>query len=416
MLSHRRANDSFCSGRFGWLWRSALARRAASTSTPAPPPTPESLLPTPPLPTTPYSLLPTPSPPPTKMFIGFMAVTHIAISITLAAFFIGASPWVLTLVAIGALIPDLDSPESLFGRMLLPITKFIAARYAHRTLTHCLWTTVAIAIAALPLFYYYGWQYWSALPFGHLSSILADTLTVSGVSLFYPDTRIYVYGGNPKARIKTQSKAEFFVLGTMFLCFLFFVNIQSNGGLLMYVNSQVIGGTKGLETIYEKYGGSNEVWASIDGTFATSQQEASGEYLAIGRNGEFIVSNARDRVYGTNSNLAVRRMTAKEGKAITVRTESLLWQDEDFLNPLIALYQNNSNALIYITGRITIHAPEDIALLPRPEQYNALALNGSELTLDHCPVQWLGKIQYQYATGSAIAKILYPSPFAKVKQ
>ncbi len=108
-----------------------------------------------------------------------MSVTHAAIACSGSALLLGSSsPWTLLLSVIGSQLPDIDTTKSIAGKTLYPIAAWFEARFPHRTITHCLLATLFLAIASLPLAYYYDWKHWLALPFGHLisscSQILAD--------------------------------------------------------------------------------------------------------------------------------------------------------------------------------------------------------------------------------------------------
>jgi inner membrane protein len=83
--------------------------------------------------------------------------------------------------AVGALLPDLDSPASTLGR-LLPINPF-STILRHRGLLH----SVSMLILGAALWYYNQQPLWLVfLLSGYASHLVGDALTVQGIPFFYP--------------------------------------------------------------------------------------------------------------------------------------------------------------------------------------------------------------------------------------
>jgi inner membrane protein len=51
----------------------------------------------------------------------------------------------LGLAVIGSQLPDLDTTTSTIGKIFFPISSWIEDRFPHRSVTHCLLATAAIA-------------------------------------------------------------------------------------------------------------------------------------------------------------------------------------------------------------------------------------------------------------------------------
>ena len=97
-----------------------------------------------------------------------------------------ADPQALAAAALGALLPDIDHPQSWAGRKMRAISVPLSLVVGHRGVTHS-----AIAVAAgLALLLLLGTG-WMAAPVvvGYLSHLLADALTPSGVPLLWPSRR-----------------------------------------------------------------------------------------------------------------------------------------------------------------------------------------------------------------------------------
>lgn len=98
----------------------------------------------------------------------------------------GADPQALTAAALGALLPDIDHPQSWAGRRLRIVSVPLSALVGHRGITHSLVAVIA-ALAALAVL---GSTYAAApVAVGYLSHLAADALTPSGVPLLWPSRR-----------------------------------------------------------------------------------------------------------------------------------------------------------------------------------------------------------------------------------
>lgn len=138
---------------------------------------------------------------------------------------------VLVCGAVGALLPDLDSPRSLLTAWqiagvspLQPLARVVNRTFGHRGALHSLvgWGIASvgfIALAALP--------FWNiaaslALSLGYLSHLAADASTKTGIPFLYPRRTRYRLLPKP-LRLSTGSFAEE-VLFT-FLLLLFFCTL-----------------------------------------------------------------------------------------------------------------------------------------------------------------------------------------------
>lgn len=97
-----------------------------------------------------------------------------------------AEPQALAAAALGALLPDIDHPQSWAGRKLRVVSVPLSLIVGHRGITHSL-LAVAGAMALLATMS----TKWMAAPvvIGYLSHLLADSLTPSGVPLLWPSKR-----------------------------------------------------------------------------------------------------------------------------------------------------------------------------------------------------------------------------------
>lgn len=97
-----------------------------------------------------------------------------------------SEPQALAAAALGALLPDIDHPNSWAGRKMRVVSVPLALVLGHRGITHSL-LAVAGALAVLAVM----GVGWIAAPvaIGYLSHLAADGLTPSGVPLLWPSRR-----------------------------------------------------------------------------------------------------------------------------------------------------------------------------------------------------------------------------------
>jgi membrane-bound metal-dependent hydrolase YbcI (DUF457 family) len=114
------------------------------------------------------------------------AALHL-VAATLLALALGPpSPLTLALALVLALLPDIDTPKSLVGRLLQPISITLERRLGHRTITHSLLALALVAGVAYLLFP----ASWVLLTAAYASHLVLDLLIgVQGIMLFWPSSQ-----------------------------------------------------------------------------------------------------------------------------------------------------------------------------------------------------------------------------------
>lgn len=124
-----------------------------------------------------------------------MARSHIVVG---AAAWMLAAPYLhgsrtdavsLGIAVAGALLPDIDHPQSWVGRRTRPVSTLVAGVLGHRGITHS-----AIAVVGLTwLLLHLGYRYAVVAPLivGYLSHLAADMLTPRGLRLAWPYRRTW---------------------------------------------------------------------------------------------------------------------------------------------------------------------------------------------------------------------------------
>ena len=146
--------------------------------------------------------------------------------IILAAFGVQISlHWTIMIVAvIGAMIPDIDHPKSLIGKLFPFISIPLERKFGHRTFTHSfagalvftvMFAVVAFGIKLIPsqtpvsIGLVYRWI--AAFGIGFVSHLCLDMFNKQGSQLMWPNTGRDVIPKNIKYRLESGSKAELYI-------------------------------------------------------------------------------------------------------------------------------------------------------------------------------------------------------------
>jgi inner membrane protein len=292
-----------------------------------------------------------------------------------------------------------------------PLSRWIEERYAHRTITHSLAATVAIAVVSSPLALEVGWQVWAALPLAHLIACFSDTFTKEGVGLFYPYPERAIYGNNPNYRLRTGSRVEYWVLGFFVVLFIWLMNLQSAGGLILNFN-QLLGLRDGVEQIYNRYGGNHHIWVKVRGNNTNELAKVNESLFLVGQLGKDFILQDPEGIYRTGEQIMVDHISAMLGSQARTTEQNIIFNDDDVVSLLNQVKQSNSDAVIYLSGKLEVDEPEEIQVNIDPGQFQFLVREGSRVTLEYCPIdQAIIFLEDQYAYGTITAKIVIPKPF-----
>ncbi|QQG39126.1 MAG: metal-dependent hydrolase [Candidatus Woesearchaeota archaeon] len=106
-------------------------------------------------------------------------------------------------VLLGALIPDLDEPQSKLGRKFPISSNVIKLLFGHRGIVHSVFVAVLVSWLIWILI---GKIYGIGLFLGYLSHLIGDSLTVQGVNFLWP-FKLHIRGF-----IKTGGLIEYVLL------------------------------------------------------------------------------------------------------------------------------------------------------------------------------------------------------------
>lgn len=138
---------------------------------------------------------------------------------------------VLTIFA--SLLPDVDHPKSIIGKLFKPISVAINKRHGHRTITHSLFMLLGLTLLAGLIESNFSESKTYTLTFclAYLSHLLFDMMTLQGVPLLYPYKKNpCVIPADPRARLRTNdNRAELGVFIFFIVAGVFMQPLMSNG-------------------------------------------------------------------------------------------------------------------------------------------------------------------------------------------
>ena len=336
-----------------------------------------------------------------------MAITHSAIATAGTSLILGtANPLALGLAIIGSQLPDLDTTTSTVGKIFFSISSWIEDRFPHRSVTHCLLATAAIAIFSISIGYFYGdIKSAIALPLGHLLSCFSDTFTKQGVQLFYPYPAWAISVSNPRRRLKTGGAGELWVLGIAIALLTLGIYLANGGGITQKV-SQNLGLKDGVVELYNQNASTHQVYARITGYWASDRTSADGKYLIIANEGnEFIVSDEKG-IYKTGEQIITSKVTTEVGEVAKTEIIRISFDDEEAIAQLEELQQTYPGTDIFLNGELTVDFPEDVKIPVEPNQMVTAELVGSSLKLNYCELERaIAYLKEQYVVGTVEVKI-----------
>ncbi|WP_225896339.1 metal-dependent hydrolase [Amazonocrinis nigriterrae] len=193
-----------------------------------------------------------------------LGISHLLISGTATSLLLGtANPAVIAVGAIAGLLPDIDVSTSPAGRVLPWVSAFFESRMPHRSCTHSLVASAAIAIVGygVALFHPQFINLVHALSIGYFFGWFSDVFTRGGVEMFWPSPVRCVCPGNRNLRLRTGSNAEYFVLIILIAIALAVFSINSSGGLLTQFN-RLIAAPSGVQKLYNESGSTHLIMAN----------------------------------------------------------------------------------------------------------------------------------------------------------
>lgn len=324
--------------------------------------------------------------------------------------------WTIILFAIlGAIIPDIDHPRSVIGKIFLPISIPLERRYGHRTVTHSLvgWVVSSVIFAVLVLFVIWILGFVSDLGFSisdlaprwiaafsisYFSHLVLDMFNKRGSQMFWPDPGRDVIPKNPKVRTESGAGIEvlifFILLALMFLAFpISKYGIASSLRWLLATPGSAIEEFKTIKT---------HTYLDFSGIMSETKEPVSGKAEILDVNNKRLVilykvsvpSSVEGNVYTLSDELAAdilaTHVRAKKTN-IPIKTERRAFKDRsrEYL-----LSQIPKDALV--SG--VVHLPEGMEIVfssPQslsPNPYKTMEQKGNDLILSFASKEQIKKL------------------------
>jgi len=337
-----------------------------------------------------------------------LSITHAAIATTAGSLIIGtADPLVLSIAALSSQLPDVDSTKSYTGLILYPIAKYLEEKFSHRSITHSFVATFAIMAIASPLALWFSWQIWAAVAIGYFFGWFSDSFTTSGVCAFYPSNARLVIPRNPKARLRTGSNGEYWVLGIAIALLIVSVQFISNGGVTELFERSFFRNAQTAADIFKKSGATHQVFVKVTGVnIFTSENIENQEYKVIAAsNSSVIGKDTSGDLYqiGNNDQSQIRptSVETRVGTKIDIQAIEVSPKDQ-FISEWLLSVPNNA----YLTGSLLVDNAENLRLPLEQKKFNSFRLSGGNIEISNATKQSLEPILDSFIVdGKIIIKV-----------
>lgn len=276
-----------------------------------------------------------------------------------------ANPILFVLLGIGALLPDLDSQQSVLGRLLPFVSSRLKTRFGHLQEVHSAGANICIAVITSPLILLIGVEAWFSISVGFFAHLLIDLLTPQGVMLFWPltGTRYKVFGGplvSPGAPVERRLFAVLVLVAT---------------GLLLVVDvgppAPPPAAVPSCDQVLDQYyslRGNNLVFAYVEGSWNRTGRSIRGRFEILNAVGEsFVMLDCYDGKVFTagrspGDDLYLNRISLQPGPSASVKPVEIQLRGQLLADALPVVYQMQREPglqHIYVTGDIVVPAKED---------------------------------------------------------
>jgi len=263
-------------------------------------------------------------------------------------------------LAVGALLPDIDTTTSGIGRYCKPLSGLLERKLGHRTLTHSLLGLGLFGLFASPLLLVAPGA-WAWLLVGVLSHSLLDTANITGVPLLWPARVELVLVHNRGARVPYGSPREHWWLASFALGALLLAPLARDGFAPWF--HRFMGTPHGAVLDYLRWRDGYEVWASVVGHNLLTGEAVDGRFRVIDalHTEQIVVEDEAGRAYrvglGADSDVIADRVAVVRGEAVTVRVDRLEVGGR-VVGELIAALPRGARR-VYVTGVLMLHGEVD---------------------------------------------------------
>lgn len=307
------------------------------------------------------------------------AKNHFLFSVSVASLTLGTlDPFVLLISGAMALLPDIDSSKSVYGKMFFPLSRLIERHFPHRTFTHSFFITAILAIGAIPLAFESKEFYFAAL-IGFFCGWFLDVFTKAGVSAFYPMSMArLVIPANPALRLATGSKNEWFFSVIFAALLVISFQLHSSGGV-MQIFTSLLAQPTGVSEMFRTHGQTSRIYALVDGQTATGNISGKFPVVDLLSNDVFIIRNPENILLTVGDaqclqcHIRANSVKGVLGEIISVRVEEIKLDDKP-ISKLVSLLESETGEIL-IYGELNLREAEDLRIETSQLQFNPLQIS-----------------------------------------
>jgi len=294
---------------------------------------------------------------------------------------------VLIFAALGSIIPDIDHPGSIIGRIFYPISTYLERKFGHRTITHSLigWLIASALfslIIIIPSLIIENWslniyvsRWAAAFSIGYFSHLILDMFNKRGSQLFWPDKSRDVIPKDQKYRSNSGARSEIFIF--LFLLFLVFLALPiSKYGISNTVRWLL--GTPG-SAIQEFKQSKIHCYAEFKGIFKDTRQSVEDKAEILDVDNKRLVVLYKGEVYTLSDELASDINASNVRVAYTkelVKVSNYEFKDKD-----IGYLYTKIPAGSLVSGTIQLPKDMEVKIPASPGSYKVAKQKGDELQL-----------------------------------
>lgn len=205
----------------------------------------------------------------------FLLLTTMGVSLSAVNIFV---------IGISSLLADIDTEASTIGIVARGISTRIERRFGHRTITHSALFIAGISILAIPLYLIVP-EIYLCFIVGYASHPFLDTMTVTGVKLFYPLSAVncvFPFEVNSPHRYRIQSGGRGDrILSVLFLAGCVPTFLVANQGYERFIRVT----QKNIEAAvrdYNAFSKDHSVFAELTGYSMLTREPLTGRFQAVG--------------------------------------------------------------------------------------------------------------------------------------
>jgi membrane-bound metal-dependent hydrolase YbcI (DUF457 family) len=276
-----------------------------------------------------------------------------------------------------ALLPDIDHPESLIGRVFPFISKGLLRKYGHRTVTHSIFSIIGIAAILIPVIFIGSGMVYGALLTAFTSHIFIDLFNKAGVKLLSPFTqKEYISFHTPSLRIGVGSWQEYLLLA------IFIISTVMVSGEAFSINKAV---RSTARLLYKHYDGALTDYEHASKNICTAKIEYFDPVESKVKIENFIVLT----MFPENAYLLRYELTEGIKSAKIAQSERLILK-KDIINEI----EITDTKLPRLQEKQTGRTLRDLALLPPDaiisgtivlKNYQPILRNSDYIRVSHSP-------------------------------